>query len=786
MVDFLIKLFPADFTGQVLWDRLIALACCLIAVALVYFSRKRRDLPFRWMFILFGIFLFAIGLTHLTAVWTPIKAITSALSLAAAASLVVLIPRALRLTGPDQLRAANEKLESELGERRRKQEALQQASGELEVRLHRRTAELARSREHLQAEIAERRSVEDALRKQANLLDLAPDAIIVRDMTGAISYWNAGAEQIYGWKREEAVGNLTRQLLQSVYPPEIENLKTELIRDGRWDGELIRTQRDGGTVVVASRWALQRDPAGEPIAMLEINTDITEQKRAEAALRESEERFRYMADTAPVMMWVAGPDKRCTFFNKTWLAFTGRTMEQELAQGWAEGVHPEDRERTSSAFDSAFDARRNFAIEYRFRRVDGEYRWVLSSGVPRFAPDGVFAGYIGSDIDITDLRRAQEETFERQKLESLGVLTGGIAHDFNNLLGGVLAHAELALAELAEGSDPDEQLHRIRDGAIRGAEIVRQLMIYAGQESAVFELVDVSRVVEEMVELLKVSVSKHATLKTSLGKGLPPVRANPAQIRQVVMNLVTNASEAIGDQAGVISVTSSLVDSARDLPEGEYLYLEISDTGIGMTQETQARIFEPFFTTKFAGRGLGLAVVQGIVRGLGGAIYLKSEPGRGTMFQILLPCASETARASREIITPVAPDKISPSAGLILIIEDENPLRMAVSKMLRKRGFSVVEAGDGFAALNLLRAHQDELSAVLLDFTLPGISSQEIFQETVRLRPDIRLVVTSAYSEERVAASFGALRVARFVRKPYRLGDLVDLLVEGAISARPS
>ena len=199
------------------------------------------------------------------------------------------------------------------------------------------------------------------------------------------------------------------------------------------------------------------------------------------------------------------------------------------------------------------------------RRADGEYRWLLCSGVPRFTPSGAFAGYIGSDIDITDLKRAQVEAVERQKLESLGVLTSGIAHDFNNLLGSVLADAELAELEVSAGSSPVEQIQRIKAVAVRAAEIVRELMIYSGQDQADLGSVDLSRLVEEMLELLKVSISKHAVLKTDLRQSLPAVHGNAAQIRQVVMNLIINASEALGEKDGVIHVTTSLAGGGRNL-----------------------------------------------------------------------------------------------------------------------------------------------------------------------------------------------------------------------------
>ena len=265
--------------------------------------------------------------------------------------------------------------------------------------------------------------------------------------------------------------------------------------------------------------------------------------------------------------------------------------------------------------------------------------------------DGLPVRIFGALQDITDSRRAQQRLFAAQKLESIGTLASGIAHDFNNLLGAVLAQAELALAELAAGASPEGELNAIRDVAMRGSEIVRELMIYAGKESEVLEPVDVSEIVEGMLELLKISISKHARLETDLSQHLPAIQATVAQISQLVMNLATNASEAIGDRDGVIRVTTQRVTVAHGsqlsehLAGGEYVQLEVSDTGRGMSPEIQARVFDPFFSTKSAGRGLGLALVHGIVRRLGGAINLASEPGHGTDFQILLPCAGASSAA---------------------------------------------------------------------------------------------------------------------------------------------
>jgi signal transduction histidine kinase/CheY-like chemotaxis protein len=378
---------------------------------------------------------------------------------------------------------------------------------------------------------------------------------------------------------------------------------------------------------------------------------------------------------------------------------------------------------------------------------------------------------------------------EKQKLESVGTLAGGIAHDFNNLLGGVLAQAELALSELAAGVSPEEELGAIREVAIRGSEIVRELMIYAGKETAVVTNVDVSRIITEMLELLKVSISKHAVLETHLAKDLPLVEANAARIRQIVVNLVTNASEAIADRDGIIRVTTALVkadvntlEGNSDQPaDGDCLELKISDTGCGMSPETQARVFDPFFTTKAAGHGLGLAIVYGLVRGLGGAIRITSEPGEGTTFQILIPRSKANAKAANEA-TVSEPAAASPQETTILVVEDEDILRRAVAKMLRNNGFAVLEAADGTAAIDLLRANGARVDAVLLDMTIPGTTSAEVVTAAARARPEIKVILTSAYSKEMVAGGITAPQIRGFVRKPSPLHNLLQV-IRSAVSS---
>jgi signal transduction histidine kinase/ActR/RegA family two-component response regulator len=453
-------------------------------------------------------------------------------------------------------------------------------------------------------------------------------------------------------------------------------------------------------------------------------------------------------------------------------------LQQELGSGWAENVHHDDMERCLSIYESSFDAKRPFQMEYRLRRADGEYRWLLDNGIPRLGPDGVFAGYIGSCIDITDLRRAQEEDLAKQKLQTVGTLAEGIVHDFNNLLGGVLAHAELALTELAEGnSDTEEELRKIRMAAIHGSEIVRQLMIYAGQESEVLESVSISAIVEEILALLKVTVSKHVTVQSDLREDLPLVRARPSLIRQVVMNLVSNASEAIGDREGMIRVaTTQVTTPAADRVGVSDVQLEVTDTGRGMTPAVQARVFDPFFTTKITGsHGHGLTVVKRIVERLHGTIRVLSEPGRGTTFQILLPGEALRIQTNSGQIANPTDERPGLSQKTALFVDDEDLLREAVSKMLRKQGLSVIEVRDGSAALRKIRARQDPIDVLILDVTLPGASSRDVYEEARRIRPALPVIFTSAKSKETAAASVGT-GIERFLRKPFSFAELREMI----------
>ncbi len=535
-----------------------------------------------------------------------------------------------------------------------------------------------------------------------------------------------------------------------------------------------------------------KDDQGVLVRITGATQDITDQVKARELLRESEGHLKNAARLSQVGYWqwdlrtnrICGSDEMFRIFGKP-------PDYIPSYEDFLETIIPQDKERTAQWVSNCLAERRGGDIEYQVAWPNGDLRTVSCVCELSLGEDGLPIRMFGACQDITEFRRAQRENLARQKLESIGTLAGGIAHDFNNLLGGVVAQAELALTELAAGSSPHDELKAIRDGAIRGSEIVRQLMIYAGQDSAAAGLVNVSRIVEETLALLQVSVSKHIVLETGLGKDLPVVRADPAQVRQIVLNLVTNASEAIGDGDGLIRVSTMCVQDralaiAKGLADCDYLQMEVSDSGCGMSQETQARLFDPFFTTKSSSQGLGLAVVQGIVRNLGGSIYVASELGRGSTFQVWLPCVKTTTDANRDPVSrAAAPARVS-QALTVLVVEDEDSLRQPVVKMLRKSGFEVLEAADGSAAIDVLRADAGGIDVILLDMTIPGASSHEVVAEAARAWPAARVVLTSAYSQEMLRPPLSAPQICGFIRKPFLFDDLIRKLRSASLATDSS
>ena len=442
-------------------------------------------------------------------------------------------------------------------------------------------------------------------------------------------------------------------------------------------------------------------------------------------------------------------------------------------------IHPEDVERVRAATQAALAAHRDIEVEYRLVQRDGTEKWVLSRGRGVYGEDGKLQFLEGLAIDITASKQAEADKLaierkllEGQKLESLGLLAGGIAHDFNNILTGILGNANLARFKLGEDSNIVPHLRKIELATARAAELCQQMLAYAGKSSFLIEPVDVSQLVSDTLPLLHTSLASRARLHLNLSPRPAVVMADATQLRQIIMNLVLNAAEAVGERAGEIHVATGLrifdrdfLRAARDgdtLATGEYVFVEVRDNGCGMAPETMAKIFDPFFTTKFAGRGLGLAAVRGIVRGHHGTLHVASATGRGSTFTLLLPPSRESVSASAHPL-----DQARQYSGKALVIDDEVTVRESTSGLLVTLGFSVITADNGSNGIAQFCAGPADFALVLLDLTMPGMNGEDTLAALRAIAPDVRVLLISGYSENARAARLAGAAPVGFLQKPF-------------------
>jgi len=511
-------------------------------------------------------------------------------------------------------------------------------------------------------------------------------------------------------------------------------------------------------------------------------------------LGESEARYRALVEHLPGAVYTAALDKDSAtlFVSPQIKELLGFSQEEFLSppQTWRRQLHPEDRDRTLEAVAHSQASGEPLVIEYRMIAKDGATVWIRDEAILIRDADGKPLHVQGVMLDVTSEKQAEAERRQfqaqiqhAQKLESLGVLAGGIAHDFNNLLTVILGNVDLAQMRAPAGAPGKEHLREIEVSARRASDLCRQLLAYSGKGQFVIQAVNLSDVVREMAELLQVSISRKAVLKYDFGKDLPPVAADTAQIRQIIMNLITNASDALDDKPGVISISTGVMHCDRgylsetylddDLAAGTYVYMEVSDTGCGMDEGTKARLFDPFFSTKFAGRGLGLAAVLGIVRGHRGAIKVYSEVGKGSTFKVLFPAAEHAVLPKPAPERHVEPPSFS---GTVLLVDDEAGIRAMASTMLRRLGFDVIVAADGVEALKSFRAHRDEIVCVILDLTMPRMDGQECFRELRRIKRDVRVILSSGYNAQETTGKFAGKGLTGFIQKPYQFTNLVETL----------
>jgi PAS domain S-box-containing protein len=540
---------------------------------------------------------------------------------------------------------------------------------------------------------------------------------------------------------------------------------------------------DGSIRWVHGMGELERDASGQPISMIGIIQDVTESKLKELALGESEERFRRIFELIPGPVTLAEKNGTILACNDAFCAAVGYAREEVVGKKTSELSTWLDLSQRDAMYATLAQGKSVDWLECKMRRRDGQVRTAQIFACP-FELGGK-AVVLSLGRDITEQRNLEQQMLHSQKLESLGVLAGGIAHDFNNLLTGILGNADLAKTEMSPLAPSRASLEGIEVAARRAADLCRQLLAYSGRGRFIVEPMDLRELVEEMGHLLLVSISKKVVLKYHFTDGIPAVDADATQLRQVIMNLIVNASEAIGERSGVISVTVGLAHCQSDylkscfgadrLAPGDYVYVEVADTGHGMDKSTLDRIFDPFFSTKFTGRGLGLAAVLGIMRGHHGAIKVYSEPVRGTTFKLLFPASEGTASK----LQPKSMVSVGyHGSGKILLADDEETIRNLGRRMLQRAGFEVIVAADGREAIQMFASHKDSISLVILDLTMPHLDGEACYRELRQLQPGVKVILSSGYNEQDVVNRFAGKGLAGFVQKPYTTEELLAKIRE--------
>jgi two-component system cell cycle sensor histidine kinase/response regulator CckA len=617
-------------------------------------------------------------------------------------------------------------------------------------------------------------------------------AVFHLSLTGVIETWNIGAERIFGYEAAEIVGRPGTVLftpednLQGV--PEHEArfaIETGRAEDSRW-----HIRKDGSRFWANGVMLGLRDDSGALVGLGKIIRD-------DSGLKRSEEQLQYQLNLADAItanaaeaLLLIDSEGRTTFANPTAELVFGWTQEELVGEFLHDKLHcrrpdgtwypseecPHMRVLTSG---ETLRSEEDFFIHKDGRLIP------ISCSIAPIRSDDTIAGAVLVVRDLTEQKQAEamqreneEALRQAQKLESIGVLAGGIAHDFNNLLTGIMGNAGLARRAIVAGRSEQAAalLRDVMAASERAADLTRQLLAYAGKGRFVVLPVDLCKLVSEVSTLIRASISKKITLVIDVPEDCPLVEADRAQLQQLVMNLVINGAEAIGDAPGTLTVrvrterfTERREQSRTEgfpIVTGDYVRIDVTDTGAGMDAETRSRIFEPFFTTKFLGRGLGLSAALGIVRGHRGAIGVRSGPGQGTTFTVLLPVPRESRRPDR-VSGHVGVEHDFQGIGTILVADDEEGVRSLVASILEAAGYTVELAKDGADAVERLRALGDRVRLVLLDLTMPILGGAEAATELRRIRPDIPIVAMSGYGDIEVMQRFSEPGVDDFLPKPF-------------------
>jgi PAS domain S-box-containing protein len=517
--------------------------------------------------------------------------------------------------------------------------------------------------------------------------------------------------------------------------------------------------------------------------MLGVHTDITARKTAETHLRQTEHLFQTIVNSIEEGVIVYDIDLRYQLWNRFMEILTDMPATEVIGKQATELFPHLQEQGIVNLLERALAGETILSNDtpYRIPHTN-KTGWVMGMYSPLITPNGDIIGVVGTIRDITGRKQAEDALRQTQKMESLGILAGGIAHDFNNLLVAMLGQTSLAFAKLPENHPAQSHIKKASQAAERAADLTQQMLAYSGRGHFEKQPINLNQLIQENLHLMAVAVPKQVYLRSNLAPSLPLISGDVGQIQQVLMNLILNGAEAIGATNGVVTIVTSTEEVTADddriwrydhdnLKPGLYVTLEIYDTGGGMDETVLPRIFDPFFTTKTTGRGLGLAAVQGIVRGHEGGLRVYSEPGKGSTFKILLPASSEANPIIRTNETLKPAEKQS---GLILVIDDEEPVREAVTDILALQGLEVISAANGQAGIDLYQQHKADILLVLLDLSMPGMSGEETFRHLRHLNPHITVILSSGYNEVEATSHFVGKGLAGFIQKPYNMATLTN------------
>ncbi|HTX36590.1 MAG TPA: response regulator [Bryobacteraceae bacterium] len=627
----------------------------------------------------------------------------------------------------------------------------------------------------------------ELLRQWVAVFDALADGVALLSSEGAVLRCNSAFCRLLGKRIGEVLGRKITDVIAGSPLAGIEHLFERSVETHHT--ETLECAFGERTYRFSFHLATVR---GNIAGAIYIVSDVTEERRA---AREREEAFtllRALTDSAPIGFAFFDRDMRYRLVNKELAKIDGVSVEAHIGSR-PENIVPRMADWIRLEFQRVIDTGQPvLGREWIEGSLDDPrtMRCWLRSWYPVHSADGSLLGVGATVVETTELRRSEKarQDLERrmldaQKLESVGLLAGGIAHDFNNLLTGILGNASLAKESAQPGSTLFHYLDEIVHASKRAAHLTKQMLAYSGKGQFILEEMDLSREIQEVVRLVQSSISKKISVIFDLSHELPPVRADKGEIQQVIMNLVVNAAEAIGDSAGLLIIRNGIRDLAaeqirevhpgNDIVPGRYAYIEITDSGCGMNEQTRLRIFDPFFTTKFTGRGLGLAAVGGIVRGHKGGIQVKSSPGKGSTFVVYLPAGDENARKLPAEIPQETPSTAL-AGGTVLVVDDEALVLGIAKSALERAGWTVLAADSGPHAIEMLQRYSDQVSIVLLDLSMPGMSGLEALPVLRKISPDVPVLVSSGYGEAETLRLFSGHRIAGFLQKPYTVQELVE------------